>query len=101
MLVGGGFLDATINPLRFLGGLVAVLYCMFGMVVRVVGPKATSAITTNVVRIGLRLWLHPVHQMSEVNVLLSRVSGNFFKEALYPMTIFRAPPMCSPDIIPV
>ncbi|WP_289080895.1 cytochrome c oxidase subunit 3 [uncultured Sulfitobacter sp.] len=82
MLVGGVFWMHDVTPFVFLGGLVAVLYCMFGWWSEVVAESHVGD-HTNVVRIGLRYGFI-LFIMSEVMFFVAWF-WTFFKHAMYPM----------------
>ena len=98
MLVGGVFWMHDVTPFVFLGGLVAVLYCMFGWWSEVVAESHVGD-HTNVVRIVLRYGFI-LFIMSEVMFFVAWF-WTFFKEALYPMDEFPGSTYVQPDIIPV
>ena len=79
MLVGGVFWMHDVTPCVFWGGLVAVLYCMFGWWSEVVAESHVGD-HTNVVRIGLRYGFI-LFIMSEVMFFVAWF-WTFFKEAL-------------------
>ena len=95
MLVGGVFWMHDVTPFVFLGGLVAVLYCMFGWWSEVVAESHVGD-HTNVVRIGLRYGFI-LFIMSEVMFFVAWF-WSFFKQALYPMYEYVGSEYVQPEI---